>query len=70
MQAWLIYFWRRALFHGVEEDIAEDQLQFWIARSGRKPTSHDAVDGRPIILIIFFCDSEESEYVCSQIKSK
>ncbi|XP_050874920.1 coiled-coil domain-containing protein SCD2 isoform X2 [Lathyrus oleraceus] len=43
-EAWLIYFWRRALFHGVEEDIAEDRLQFWIARNGQSPTSHDAVD--------------------------
>jgi len=30
----------------VEEDIAEEQLQFWIARSGQAPTSHDAVDGK------------------------
>ncbi|OIW19929.1 hypothetical protein TanjilG_30843 [Lupinus angustifolius] len=44
-EAWLIYFWRRALFHGVEEDIAEERLQFWIARNGQRPTSHDAVDG-------------------------
>lgn len=44
-QAWLTYFWRRAKFHGVEEDIAEDRLQFWISRSGQSPTSHDAVDG-------------------------
>ncbi|XP_027356234.1 coiled-coil domain-containing protein SCD2-like [Abrus precatorius] len=43
-EAWLTYFWRRALFHGVEEDIAEERLQFWIARSGQSPTSHDAVD--------------------------
>ncbi|OIW15380.1 hypothetical protein TanjilG_24365 [Lupinus angustifolius] len=43
-EAWLTYFWRRALFHGVEEDIAEERLQFWIARSGQRPTSHDAVD--------------------------
>ncbi|KAI8529277.1 hypothetical protein RHMOL_Rhmol12G0213200 [Rhododendron molle] len=43
-QAWLIYFWRRAKTHGVEEDIAEDRLQFWISRSGQSPTSHDAVD--------------------------
>uniref|UniRef100_A0A6N2MES0 Uncharacterized protein n=1 Tax=Salix viminalis TaxID=40686 RepID=A0A6N2MES0_SALVM len=42
--AWLTYYWRRALAHGVEEDIAEDQLQFWISRSGQPPTSHDAVD--------------------------
>lgn len=45
VQAWLIYFWRRAQTHGVEEDIAEDRLQFWISRSGQSPTSHDAVDG-------------------------
>ncbi|KAF9671772.1 hypothetical protein SADUNF_Sadunf12G0083300 [Salix dunnii] len=43
-EAWLTYYWRRALVHGVEEDIAEDQLQFWISRSGQPPTSHDAVD--------------------------
>ncbi|KAF1871132.1 hypothetical protein Lal_00020866 [Lupinus albus] len=43
-EAWLIYFWRRALFHDVEEDIAEERLQFWIARSGQRPTSHNAVD--------------------------
>ncbi|KAI4336380.1 hypothetical protein L6164_014914 [Bauhinia variegata] len=43
-EAWLTYFWRRALFYGVEEDIAEERLQFWITRSGQQPTSHDAVD--------------------------
>ncbi|KAG5234322.1 coiled-coil domain-containing protein [Salix suchowensis] len=43
-EAWLTYYWRRALAHGVEEDIAEDQVQFWISRSGQPPTSHDAVD--------------------------
>ncbi|XP_075519340.1 coiled-coil domain-containing protein SCD2-like isoform X1 [Primulina tabacum] len=43
-EAWLTYFWRRALVHGVEEDIAEDRLQLWISRSGESPTSHDAVD--------------------------
>ncbi|KAF5476490.1 hypothetical protein F2P56_003241 [Juglans regia] len=43
-EAWLTYFWRRAKAHGVEEDIAEDRLQFWISRSGQSPTSHDAVD--------------------------
>ncbi|XP_068665493.1 coiled-coil domain-containing protein SCD2-like [Aristolochia californica] len=43
-QAWLAYFWRRAKIHGVEEDIAEECLQFWISRSGHSPTSHDAVD--------------------------
>ncbi|OAY76239.1 Coiled-coil domain-containing protein SCD2 [Ananas comosus] len=43
-QAWLIYFWRRAKNHGVEEDIAEERLQFWIDRSTQTATSHDAVD--------------------------
>ncbi|KAL6972972.1 scaffold protein Scd2 [Sarracenia purpurea var. burkii] len=43
-QAWLTYFWRRAKAHGVEEDIAEERLQFWISRTGQSPTSHDAVD--------------------------
>ena len=31
--------------HAVEEDIAEERLQFWISRSGQSPTSHDSVDG-------------------------
>jgi hypothetical protein len=43
-QAWLIYFWRRAKTHNVEEDIAEERLQMWIDRNGQQPTSHDAVD--------------------------
>jgi len=43
-QAWLIYFWRRAKNHNVEEDIAEERLQMWIDRNGQQPTSHDAVD--------------------------
>ncbi|XP_057870515.2 coiled-coil domain-containing protein SCD2 [Cryptomeria japonica] len=43
-QAWLIYFWRRAKTHGVEEDVAEERLQYWIGRSNQSPTSHDAVD--------------------------
>ncbi|KAJ4973369.1 hypothetical protein NE237_006543 [Protea cynaroides] len=43
-EAWLIYFWRRAKAHKVEEDIADERLQFWISRSNQSPTSHDAVD--------------------------
>ncbi|KAL5203614.1 hypothetical protein ABZP36_008485 [Zizania latifolia] len=43
-QAWLIYFWRRAKTHVVEDDIAEERLQMWIDRHGQQPTSHDAVD--------------------------
>lgn len=58
MQAWLTYFWRRAKVHGVEEDIAEDRLHFWISRSATSPTSHDAVDGNKYSsydLLIRFC---------------
>ncbi|URE26206.1 hypothetical protein MUK42_07320 [Musa troglodytarum] len=43
-QSWLTYFWRRAKSHGVEEDIAEEHLRFWIGRMGQSPTSHDVVD--------------------------
>jgi hypothetical protein len=44
-QAWLIYFWRRAKTHGIEEDIADDRLQFWTGRNAQAPNSHDAIDG-------------------------
>ncbi|XP_024005333.1 coiled-coil domain-containing protein SCD2 isoform X2 [Eutrema salsugineum] len=43
-EAWLLYFWKRAKIHGVESDIAEDRLKFWISRIGEQPSSHDAVD--------------------------
>ncbi|XP_068662691.1 coiled-coil domain-containing protein SCD2-like isoform X3 [Aristolochia californica] len=43
-QAWLTYFWRRAKNHGLEQDIADERLQFWINQRGQAPTSHDAVD--------------------------
>ncbi|XP_042515208.1 coiled-coil domain-containing protein SCD2-like [Macadamia integrifolia] len=43
-QAWLMYFWRRAKNHGLEQDIAEERLQSWITSSARSPTPHDAVD--------------------------
>ncbi|KAK7318323.1 hypothetical protein RJT34_03022 [Clitoria ternatea] len=43
-EAWLTYFWRRALFHGVEDDVAEERLQFWISRSEQSPNLFDAVD--------------------------
>ncbi|KAM0856795.1 hypothetical protein ACQ4PT_048862 [Festuca glaucescens] len=42
--AWLIYFWRRAKTHGIEEDIADERLQFWIGRNAHAPNSHDAID--------------------------
>ncbi|PPR83196.1 hypothetical protein GOBAR_AA37518 [Gossypium barbadense] len=43
-EAWLTYFWRRAKVYGVEDDIAEERLEFWISHIGQTPTSHDAVD--------------------------
>ncbi|KAL3655937.1 hypothetical protein CASFOL_000333 [Castilleja foliolosa] len=43
-EAWLTYFWRRATAYGIEEEIANERLKFWISRSGQSPTSHDAVD--------------------------
>ncbi|XP_050225266.1 coiled-coil domain-containing protein SCD2 isoform X2 [Mercurialis annua] len=43
-QAWLAYFWRRAKNHGIESDLAEERLQFWINHTSRSLTSHDAVD--------------------------
>lgn len=45
-QAWLTYLWRRAKNHGVEPDIAEERLQFWINQGGQPLTSHDAVHGK------------------------
>ncbi|KAL5539181.1 hypothetical protein UlMin_042795 [Ulmus minor] len=47
----LIYFWRRAKVHDVEEDIAEERLQFWISQSGQSPTSHDAVDEKELKIL-------------------
>lgn len=43
-QAWITYFWRRAKNHGLEADIAEERLQFWINQENVTPNSHDAVD--------------------------
>ncbi|KAF3454382.1 hypothetical protein FNV43_RR04829 [Rhamnella rubrinervis] len=43
-QAWLTYFWRRAKSHGLEPDIADERLQFWINHNTKSATSHDAVD--------------------------
>ncbi|KAF3774566.1 Coiled-coil domain-containing protein [Nymphaea thermarum] len=44
-QAWLMYFWRRAKIHGLEKDIADDRLQYWIDQNSQSPTLQDAVDG-------------------------
>ncbi|KAF5957259.1 hypothetical protein HYC85_004484 [Camellia sinensis] len=54
-QAWLMYFWRRAKTYGVEEDIAEERLQFWISRSGQSPTSHDVVDEMLMLVKMILC---------------
>ncbi|KNA17773.1 hypothetical protein SOVF_076200 [Spinacia oleracea] len=43
-QAWLMYFWRRARNHGLEPDIVDERLRFWINHSARGSSSHDAVD--------------------------
>ncbi|KAL6554323.1 hypothetical protein OROMI_019996 [Orobanche minor] len=43
-QAWLLYFWRRAKNQGLELDIAEERLQFWINQVNKHPNSQDAVD--------------------------
>ncbi|KAI4372598.1 hypothetical protein MLD38_010809 [Melastoma candidum] len=43
--AWLMYFWRIAKNHEVEEDMADERLQFWINQSTKTTaTLHDAVD--------------------------
>ncbi|KAG6525456.1 hypothetical protein ZIOFF_015412 [Zingiber officinale] len=44
LQSWLTYFWRRSTDHGIEEDIAEERLQFWIDSIGQAPTPQDVVD--------------------------
>eukprot|EP00249_Psilotum_nudum_P020105 c27570_g1_i1 orf=333-2042(+) len=43
-QAWLVYFWRQARNSGVEDDIADEKLQYWISRTNQMPTPQDAVD--------------------------
>ncbi|CAI9115541.1 OLC1v1016464C3 [Oldenlandia corymbosa var. corymbosa] len=43
-KAWLTYFWRRAKNHGLNADIAEERLQFWISQEDALPTSNTAVD--------------------------
>ncbi|ESQ46893.1 hypothetical protein EUTSA_v10028083mg [Eutrema salsugineum] len=43
-EAWLTYFWRRALSLGIDVDIARERLRFWISRSAHSPSSHDAME--------------------------
>jgi len=56
-QAWLLYFWRRAKNHCLEEDIADDRVNFWINHSARAASSHDAVDGIFYLVCSFLFDS-------------
>ncbi|KAF8652174.1 hypothetical protein HU200_062902 [Digitaria exilis] len=69
--AWLIYFWRRAKTHNVEEDIADERLQMWIDRNEQQPTSHDAVDGILHFLANLrypFCWHHASRFSCKKLK--
>lgn len=59
LQAWLAYFWRRAKNHGLEPEIAEERVEYWINQGTQPLTSHDAVNGTT-----FFSHSPYSEYVC------
>ncbi|EPS68720.1 hypothetical protein M569_06050, partial [Genlisea aurea] len=43
-QAWLTYFWRRAIIQDLEPDIVDERLQFWINQGTKPPTSLDAVN--------------------------
>lgn len=44
-QAWLTYFWRRAKDYGIEVEIADERLKYWIRHSRLYPTNRDAIDG-------------------------
>ncbi|TVU17838.1 hypothetical protein EJB05_33898, partial [Eragrostis curvula] len=43
-QAWLTYFWRRAKNHEIEEDIADERLQFWIEQSNHPIGTTDIIE--------------------------
>ncbi|KAJ1261612.1 hypothetical protein BS78_09G043700 [Paspalum vaginatum] len=43
-QAWLTYFWRRAKNHNIEEDIADERLQFWIEQSNHSVTTTEVIE--------------------------
>ncbi|KAK3137499.1 hypothetical protein QOZ80_5BG0453100 [Eleusine coracana subsp. coracana] len=43
-QAWLTYFWRRAKSHDIEEDIADERLQFWIEQSNHPVGTTDIIE--------------------------
>ncbi|KAB1670648.1 hypothetical protein ES319_1Z149600v1 [Gossypium barbadense] len=66
--AWLTYFWRRAKVYGVEDDIAEERLGFWISHSGQTPTSHDAVDEKKRLAMENSSYSSELQKLIEAIK--
>uniref|UniRef100_A0A0E0KYH2 Uncharacterized protein n=1 Tax=Oryza punctata TaxID=4537 RepID=A0A0E0KYH2_ORYPU len=43
-QSWLTYFWRRAKSHDIEEDIADDRLQFWIEQGNHPVSTIDIIE--------------------------
>ncbi|KAL5232323.1 hypothetical protein ABZP36_031099 [Zizania latifolia] len=43
-QAWLTYFWRRAKNHDIEEDIADERLQFWIEQGNHPIATSDVIE--------------------------
>lgn len=55
-----MYFWRRARNHGLEPDIVDERLRFWINHSARGSSSHDAVDG----ILILPMSLNNNVYVC------
>jgi hypothetical protein len=60
LQAWLIYFWRRAKNYDVEVDIADERLEFWVTRSNQQPTSQDVVDGKRVLLVPNFLSANNN----------
>jgi hypothetical protein len=63
-QAWLTYFWRRAKNHDVEEDIADERLQFWIEQGNHPVTTSDVIEGSlpptTIKIRVIFCIIDNS----------
>lgn len=43
-QAWLLYFWSRAKWLGVEKEVAGERVLYWIQRRQQAPTFRDTVD--------------------------
>ncbi|KAL3500965.1 hypothetical protein ACH5RR_035414 [Cinchona calisaya] len=68
-EAWLTYFWRRAKVHGIEEEIANKRVQFWISRSAHSPTSHDAVDVEQGLMELRKLDIEQRLWEASRNES-